>query len=60
MLFEILIVFEKFQGCKEELLDGFDGMKFFYDDILIYGCGDNDKEDYDWDLEVGSFVLEIF
>lgn len=41
-------------------MDGFDGMKFFYDDILIYGCGDNDMEDYDWDLEVGSFVLEIF
>lgn len=51
---------EKFQRRKEESLDGLDGMKPFQDDILIYGCGDNDKEDYDRNLEVGSLAPEMF
>ncbi|KAK3085724.1 hypothetical protein FSP39_007823 [Pinctada imbricata] len=28
----------------EEALEGLDGIKPIHDDILIYGCGDNDKE----------------
>lgn len=38
----------------EESLEGLDGTKPFHNDILIYGCGDNDNEahgDHDRKLE---------
>nr|XP_022296799.1 uncharacterized protein K02A2.6-like [Crassostrea virginica] len=35
---------EEFQRRMEEALEGLDGIKPIHDDILIYGCGDNDKE----------------
>lgn len=60
MSFEISTVPEMFQRRKEESLDGLDGMTPFHDDILIYGCGDNDKEDYDRNSEVGSLAPEMF
>lgn len=38
---------EEFQRRMEEALEGLDGIKPIHDDILIYGCGDNDKEAHD-------------
>ncbi|XP_062577795.1 uncharacterized protein K02A2.6-like [Saccostrea cucullata] len=45
---------EEFQRRMEEALEGLDGIKPIHDDILIYGCGDNDKEaheDHDRKME---------
>lgn len=38
---------EEFQRRMEEALEGLDGFKPIHDDILIYGCRDNDKEAHD-------------
>ena len=35
---------EEFQRRMQEALEGLDGIKPIHDDILIYGCGENDKE----------------
>ncbi|CAG2223901.1 unnamed protein product [Mytilus edulis] len=44
---------EEFQRRMDEALEGLKGVKVIHDDILIYGCGTNDKdaqEDHDKNL----------
>ena len=45
MPFGISPASEEFQRRMEEALEGLDGNKPIHDDTLVYGCGDNEKED---------------
>lgn len=61
MPFEISTVPEKFQRRMEESLEGLDGTKPFHNDILIYGCGENDNEAHgDHDRKFEALLQRCF